>query len=98
MLLESKPCAVSLEGDATEHVDLDLILRKLVAPLLGLKPEEITPADVQKYRAEHIYPKIKLDMRSEHGGFIIQGERCFTEREIHILREETDEFFAGLGH
>jgi hypothetical protein len=98
MLLESKPCVVSLERDATELEDLDMTLRKRVAPLLGLRPEEITPADVQRFRAEHIYPKMILDTRSEHGGFIHQGERCFTEREIQNLREETDEFFASLEH
>jgi hypothetical protein len=93
MLLLSDP-----GQDSDELEDIDLTLRRALAPLMGLKPEEITPADVQKFRDGHIYPNMRLDLRNEHGGFIRQNERCLTEREISILREETDEFFASLEH
>jgi hypothetical protein len=98
MLLESRPSVVTSKEDTTEGEDINLILRRLVAPYLGLKPEEITPADIQQFRTEHIYPTMKLDIRNEHGGFIHQNEHCFTEREIQTLREETDKFFASLEH
>jgi hypothetical protein len=82
-----------------EASDLDTKLRELLAPLLGMKPEEITPADVQKFRAEHIYPNMTLDSRSEHGGFLCSElESCLTDREIRELREETDRFVASIGH
>ena len=88
--------AASEEEPATE--DIGTTLRRLVAPKLGIEPDELTPADIQHYRAEHIYPTMKLDTRSEYGGFLHQGERCLTDREIEELRTETDEFFASLEH
>jgi hypothetical protein len=80
-----------------EFKDLGLRLRTLLAPLLGLEPDAITPADVEKYRAKHIYQgKMNLDLRSTYGGFITHGKRFLTEHEIEKLHKESDEFIASL--
>lgn len=98
MLLIQGTTVTSEEADEPNVENIEVTLRNLIAPKMGLDPAKITPADVQKFRAEHIYPKMTLDLRNEHGGFIHSGERCLTERDIDQLRQETDEFFASLEH
>jgi hypothetical protein len=80
-----------------EFSDLGLELRTLLAPLLGIEPDAITPADVEMYRAKHIYQgKMNLDLRSTYGGFITHGKRFLTEHEIEKLHKDSDEFIASL--
>jgi hypothetical protein len=99
MLLVSGASVAPFREDADEFEDISVTLRRLLAPALGLKPEEITPADVQSFRSEHIYPNMKLDRRNERGGFVHHlKEHLLTEREIKNLRDKTDEFFASLEH
>lgn len=84
---------------APEWEDVGITLRRLVAPLMNRCPDdEITPADVEEYRNKNVYTntKMKLDLRTEYGGFLHQGALCLTDNQIEALRKETDEFISHL--
>jgi hypothetical protein len=44
-------------------------LTSLLAEELGVPPETVTPAFVQRWREEHIYPHVTFDFSTRYGGY-----------------------------
>jgi hypothetical protein len=73
---------------------LDQEITRLIARDLKVKPEEITPEFIQKWRDDHLYPVANVDLTTLYGGYNAAGRRVLTCAEVKSDREQADRFFS----
>ena len=82
------------DSQTPDLFDREISLEEAVAQILGLSPGKVTPADIQRYREEHIYPNADWDLRTQYGGMVTHCKRCLTQRDVEKLRKDTEEFMS----
>jgi hypothetical protein len=71
---------------------LDRVITERIARDLHIKPEEVTPEFIHKWREENLYPKAPVNITSRTGGINAAGKRVLTGEEIDSLRKSSEEF------
>lgn len=72
---------------------LERVITELIARDLKIKPEQITPEFIHKWRMEHLYPKALVDLTTTHGGYNGEGRRVLTGEEVESSRKKAEAFF-----
>lgn len=90
MKQQSPPEAVIRELESR----LDQVVTQLIARDLDVKPEEITPEFIQRWRDENLYPVANVDLTTLYGGYNGVGRRVLTRAEIVSNREQAEKFFS----
>ena len=82
------------ENPRTPSESLRQYLRRRIAELDGVSPEEVTPEYIRKQREKRIYPKLKFDISSDYGGYSGEGRTFLTGEELDALDQEVDDIIA----
>lgn len=71
--------------------NLETKLDELLAPALGVTPDEVTAA-VERWHDEHPFPIERYETASIYGGYITHRTHLPTEQELREMRERSDAF------
>jgi hypothetical protein len=71
---------------------LEKLMVEKIARDLNVKPEQITPEFIRKWREEHLYPVAKVDLTTLYGGYLHGDRRVLTGNELKICSEEAERF------
>lgn len=77
----------------THEETLDELQRRLIAELLSVKPEDVTPEFLDDILEHRVYPKTRLTIGSQFGDHSNSHLRVLTREEFDRIRKEADELF-----
>lgn len=75
---------------------LERLIVEKIARDLNVKPEEVTPEFIMKWRKEHLYPNAKVDFTTLYGGYNRGGRRVLTGEEVQSNKEEAEKFLSAF--
>jgi hypothetical protein len=75
---------------------LERLMIEKIARDLKVKPEEVTPEFITKWREEHLYPVANVDFTTLYGGYNRGGRRVLTGEKVKSNQEEAEKFLNSF--
>ena len=83
--------AVKISDHEKESI-LDKVISEMIARDLGIKPEEVTPEFIHKWREEKLYPKAPVNLTTRYGGYNGGGRRVLSGAEVSSNQAKAEAF------